>query len=509
MSSENKEHSLLIAKGASVIFFGILIGNIVAILYQFLLGRFLGPEDYGLYNLGISIVVIFAVFPHFGLGSALTQFIPYNLKIRKHDKVNQGVNFSLSFCFIVGLIVAIFLFVFSGYIALEIFHNNNLEYVLQLLSLALIFWPLHNTAQVLMQAFKKPKYFVLVEYISMPVIQVLIFLLFILMGYMLFGAIIAFISSAIFACVAYLVIYRTKLIKYLNFREFKKVTVRKELLSLSWPLFLAGSSILVMGYADKILLGIFINPTEVGIYSAALTLATMVLFIYTSFSYNFMPLAAENFAIKEFDKIKNLFSSTTKWIFLITLPVILYIVFFSKDVINLVYGQSYLSGSIVFLILSIGYAMNGFTGLTGEILIAIKKPRLNLVSEIIGAISNLILNIILIPKIGILGAAIGTSTSILLKNISSLTFVYKEVHFHPYNSVFLKIFLIASLSMVSVTFIVSYLNSFLNFLIVIPFYFIIYFLILLFTNCFDETDKFIIKNSLKKVRLYDVLKKIK
>lgn len=503
MAPEINKSLLGVAKGAGIIFLGAIIDNLLGISNQFLLGRFLGPESYGLFNLGVSIIMVLAVLPRFGLGQALIQFIPYNLSKREYGKVKIGIQFSLKFCLIVGVLVSGILFIFSEIIATKIFHNTELGIVIKVSSIGVVFLAFRDTAGSLMQAFRKPKCYVYVENIYMKILQLIIFLISIFLGYRLFGALIAFVCAAIFACVAYAYILYSKLYPSLNISSIsnhqEKEPVEKELIYLAWPLFLSGFVFLFSGYTDKILLGIYTTSEDVGIYSAAFTLANMMLVIYMAFSYNFRPLVAEFFAARDVSSIQRIFSSVAKWIFIITFPLIIYIVFYSREFIFLIYGESFTKGSPVLIILSIGLAMNGLTGMTGEILVAIKKTRLNLFANIIGAVSNIILNIILIPKYGIIGAAIGTSVGIFLLNIFSLGFVYRELKIHPYNIDFIKI-IVASLPFISFLLIFKiYLGSFVALIIGFPISLLIYTIFLLITHSFDEFDKSIIKTIFKKI----------
>lgn len=75
-----------ITKGASIIVIGMVIANLLGLINQILMGRILGPAEYGLFNLGISVLTILCVLPQFGLGQGLTQFIPYNFTQKNLDK---------------------------------------------------------------------------------------------------------------------------------------------------------------------------------------------------------------------------------------------------------------------------------------------------------------------------------------------------------------------------------------------------------------------------------------
>ena len=507
MSSEIEKSLTTVARGAGIIFFGMIIGNLLGMVNQVLMGRFLGPGNYGLFNLGMSVMAIFCVLPHFGLGSALTQFIPYNIKNNRYDKVKAGIDFSLKFCLIVGVLVSIVLFILSDAIAIKVFHNSELELVIKVLCIALPFWALHNTSAGFIQAFKKPEYYAYIENISMKALQISIFVISILLGYRLFGALFAFICAAIFASIAYIYILYSKLYPSLNISIFnpkqKKGPVEKELVSLSWPLFLSGFVFLFMGYTDRILLGIYMTSADIGIYAAAFAIANLMLFPFTSFDFIFRPVVSEHFAVKDISGIQKLYISVTKWMFLLTFPAVIYLIFYSRDIIWLVYGESFTTGYLALIVLSMGIAVNGLMGMTGGILIAIKKTKLTLLAEVIGMVSNVGLNIILIPKFGIIGAAIGTSVSISLRRISSMAFMYKELKIHPYNIDYIKIIIASIMPLALISFLFkTYFDTFWTFLIVIPIFLILYFVFLFKTHCFDEFDKSIMKLILKKLLVH-------
>jgi O-antigen/teichoic acid export membrane protein len=502
MASKIEKSLSAVAKGAGIIFIGIVIGNVLGLTNQILMGRFLGPENYGLFYLAVSIIMILCALPQFGLGAGLTQFIPFYSKKKRNDKVKAGIDFSLKFGIVVSILVSSILFILSDEIAIRIFDTPELGIVLKILCFALPFWALRANLGMMMQAFKKPEYYSSIENILMKVVQISIFLIAIFLGYKLFGALFAFIAAVVTAVIAYCYVLFKKLypsIKKPTSKTKRKISVRKELVALSWPLFLAGFTKYMM-YADRIILGIYTVPAAIGIYTAAFTIAHLMQFIFYSFSFNFRPIVAEYFAVKDNKNIEKLYSSITKWTFLLTFPAIIYFIFYAKDAIWLIYGDSFTTGSTALIILSMGIAMNGLTGLTGEVLVAIRKTKFNLLCEVIGALTNIGLNLILIPYYGIIGAAIGTSISISVRNLSQLTFVYKELKIHPYNNIYIRIVIASISTMVLISFL---FNSFLNipfaFILVIPIFLVLYFIILFKSNCLDQFDKSLLKSYVKKL----------
>ena len=86
MSKDLEESLKTVAKGASIIFFGLVIGRILGMLYSILLARFLGPTDYGLFSIGFSLIAILATLSRFGLGGALVREIPFFREKGRIDK---------------------------------------------------------------------------------------------------------------------------------------------------------------------------------------------------------------------------------------------------------------------------------------------------------------------------------------------------------------------------------------------------------------------------------------
>ncbi|MHA1344467.1 MAG: flippase [Promethearchaeota archaeon] len=497
---ENLESSLkIIAKGTGVIFIGLIIGQLFGIINQSLMGRFLQPEKYGLFSLGLSLITMFTIFATFGLGSGLAQYIPYNIIKNRKERVISAVEFSLKYCFGVSIFISVIIFILSSRIAIKIFHNSDLIIVIKILCIALPFTAFSRLAENFPRGFKEPKYKVYYQDILMKIIRITIFIVGIILGYKIYAALFAYICATIFVSFGYIYILYKKFIPLLNCKN-KDKSAAKDLISISLPLFFAGITLLLMGHTDRIILGIYMSPADIGIYVASFTIASLMNFFFNSFRYIFLPVISEYSAREDISGMHILFFSVTKWIFLFTLPVVGYLFFYSKNLISLIYGKHFISASSALIILSMGIAMNGLTGMTGEILVAIKKTKLNLLCEIIGLISNIGLNIILIPKYGIIGAAIGTSISIATRNIASLVFVYKELKIHPYNITYIKIFFAFGLPLILIHFLFAmYLNIKWDFLVFIPIFFIFYMFILFSTNCFNEYDKFILKSIRKKL----------
>ena len=217
-----------------------------------------------------------------------------------------------------------------------------------------------------------------------------------------------------------------------DYHEYRRVPIARNLLSFSWPLALTGFTYLFVSKTDKVLLGYFLTSKDVGIYTPALVIASLLTLISTAFKYIFLPTVSEYFSKNDIRGLEPLFKSTSKWNLLIVLPMFLFILMFPKEILRVLYGSEYTGGYLALIVLSFGISMNDFAGTSANILVAGGRTKLNLACEVIAAITNVILNIILIPRYGIVGAAIGTGVSFMARNISALLFVHGAYGIHPY-----------------------------------------------------------------------------
>jgi O-antigen/teichoic acid export membrane protein len=309
--SENEKSLINIAKGAGIIFSAEVIGVFLGIVNQFLLGRILGPENFGLFNLGITVIAFLLPFAALGLFSSIRQFVPHYLGINRNDKVKGGVYFVIYFSFLLGIFLSIFLYLVAGFIAIDIFHNADFEIVIKTLSIAFPFYVFYYACTNITQAFKISKYKLYLNTILQKITSIVTFILLVYFGYRLFGAVIAFITSIGLVSIVYGYTIFYKIIPTLE-SKLRDKHVRLELFSIGWPLFFAGFSYLFIQYTDKTLLGIFTNAINVGIYSASYSIASLALFIFISLSYIFLPTVSELYGKQNLDGIKQIFHSISK-----------------------------------------------------------------------------------------------------------------------------------------------------------------------------------------------------
>lgn len=503
MSNDLEKAVKIVAKGAGIVFIGMIISSLIGMVNGVLLARFMGAEYYGVYNLALSLIQIASVLAIFGLFVALSRFIPFHLELGEKAIVKSAIRFSSGFVLCISILIAVIIFIFSERLATDIFHDPNLTMPLRFFSIGLPLVTLPSILSGVIRGFKAVKYIVAIESVGEKLVKLVVFIpfIFILIGYRLFGAIAAYLTSMIFTIFTYIFIIRKKL--FPDYSEFRTIPIGKKLLSFALPLALTGVTFLFAEKTDVILLGYYITSKDIGIYQTALNIGLILNYVGISFSYIFLPVISGLIAKGKTSILETLFKSSSKWMFLIVFPMFLYILLFSKEVLTLLYGIEYSEAYLALVILTFGVSMTVFTGLTGNVLVGMGHTKLILACEVIAAITNVSLNIILIPIYGIIGAAIGTAASFFTRNLFSLIFVYKISKMHPYSKGYLKIVLVGIVVFGIIYLMKSYIANFLYWPILmlsLGFFLLFLFAVLsLTTHVFDKNDKILVKAIEKKL----------
>ena len=116
---------------------------------------------------------------------------------------------------------------------------------------------------------------------------------------------------------------------------------------------------------------------------------------------------------KNYCEMNNIYQLATRWIITLALPVVLLFLLFPQKVM-LLFGGEYLSSASVLMVLSVAALIQAVFGTAGSTLTMTGYSKVNLINALIAAVLNIILNIILIPKFCIIGAAIATLISLSL-----------------------------------------------------------------------------------------------
>jgi O-antigen/teichoic acid export membrane protein len=126
-----------------------------------------------------------------------------------------------------------------------------------------------------------------------------------------------------------------------------------------------------------------------------------------------------------------------------------FVIIYNQEILT-IFGEEYIVGGVVLMILTFGQFINAAVGPTGTILIMSGKQNYEVFNSIAICTLNIILNILLIPRMGISGAAVATASSIVIINIFKVLEVFVLYKFHPYKKSFLKLILFSIVASIAI-----------------------------------------------------------
>ena len=246
--------------------------------------------------------------------------------------------------------------------------------------------------------------------------------------YVIYGGISIFASCAsnIFNFVNVHKYISLKPLKYYNFKpHFQAVGV----------FFAMACATTIYTHLDTVMLGFMATDDDVGYYSAAVKIKTILVSIVTSLGTVLLPRVSYYVEHNLMDDFRKITKKALNFVFLLAVPLTVYFIIFAKQGIYFLSGSAYTGAIIPMQVIMPTLVLIGITNILGiQILVPTGREKYVLYSEIVGAIVDLILNAILIPICQSTGAAIGTLVAEFSVLLVQYIILRKEV-----NSAFVSI----------------------------------------------------------------------
>ena len=221
-------------------------------------------------------------------------------------------------------------------------------------------------------------------------------------------------------------------------KAISEVKSYSNLLKVSIPLMFAQSVQFVMSWTDKLMLGSLATLEEVGIYHTAFKLSMFAAVALMSINSIASPKFAEMFANNDMIGLKKIVRQSTKMIFWTSVPLVVVFFMFPEFLLGL-FGKEFEVGVTAFIFLSCGKLFSSFSGSVGNILQMTGNQNILAKILLFAAILNIVLNLYLIPKYGIDGAALSSVISIVVWNSGMILAVKKKLGFYTFYIPFMKL----------------------------------------------------------------------
>ena len=410
----------------SWVFISQVITLATGFLLSVILGRFLGAAAFGLFTMTLTIYTIASLVGGIGIPTAIVKYVA-EFKEDK-EKLDIFVSCSVINSVILGMIAGSVLFAFSGMLA-NIFNMPELTDLIRIVSFSLPFLVVNNTLLGLLNGLREMK-----SYSFRTVIRSALLLGFTVLlvgiGFGIKGAVLALLLSEVGTLFLLIIISRN----FFNFVIRNYVETTKEVVKFGSQLFLGSAIWIANTNADKLLVGYFLMDKDVGIYAIALAIAHGLLMIPGAMSTVTYPAISEYNGKGQHEAIETLINKSMKYSLVILSIFGILIIFFSKDIILLLLKPEFLPAVTPLAILIFGMVFFGSAGSVGSTASAMGRPDLEWkVISTGGLIVGLTLDLLLIPILGITGAAIGTAASLLSVLIAMIVIFRKIFDFKVQN----------------------------------------------------------------------------
>ncbi len=441
----NKSVSIKLARGVLVNISGKAVGRSLYILSQVILARVLGPDGFGLYGIGWIFFRIGAILATFGLDSGVIHFSSQFWDKDKR-KLSEIVFSALVSAFLIGSVIGTLIYLSAGGLA-HSFNKPDLELVLRLFSYAIPALAGMTILSASTRVSKDMRKANLIEEIIFPGSTVLLIGIVYFYGGDLedyvFGSAIAVYISLFLG----LLISRTNLLK-IDVHWSALYQQSKTLIKYSLPITLPILFGTLINLTDRIFTGYFLPEVDTGIYQSVSLISALFIAILSAFKTMAAPMIAENYHSGKSAELQNLMMISTRWVFNICAPVLLVFLTAPDAFIGTFFGASYLPGSQALIFLAFAQLINISKGPIDQLLIMTGNQKQWLLITLTAFGVNILSNLILIPNLGINGAAIAQLLTYLVLAAGGIMVARKKLNIFAYDRRWL-IYIGISLAVVS------------------------------------------------------------
>lgn len=429
-SGSDRRDSMIreMVKGSGVLLVALVVELGVSFVAKVIMAQSLSQVNYGVVSLGIVVMSILSTVTMLGLRTGIARYLP-----RFDDLTDRrGVlisSYAMAMPVSVGVGIAVFLG--APFLAVVVFSDPALTVPLRIFACIIPLSAFVNMVIGTGQGLKDPLPQVALRHLLLPIARFAGIGAVLLAG---FGAVaIAGAYFAAYLLTAVLALWYLLTQTPLLDRSSGWTPRYRELLAFSAPLIITRVMVHVFSDLDMLMLGSLVadGTAAVGTYNVVYPLAELLTLALTAFRFIFVPVLSELHADQEVADARRLYQVSTKWAGMATLPLFLLLLLFPERIISLTFGAKYAEGATALAILSVGFFVHSVVGLNGSALTAFGRTRTIMWDNVATATVNVVLNLLLIPRYGIVGAAVATTVSYLLLNLLYSVQLHREIGVQP------------------------------------------------------------------------------
>lgn len=410
------------ARGGSLNLLGAVIQQACLLLLVTAIAHLLGKEELGRYVECFALYSLVGLFALAGFRAGLTRFIAIHLADADLGRLRGTLRLGMGVTAVASLALAGGLFLLAPEVA-RIMRDPAVEDGVRLVALAIPAYSISEAAQAATQGWRSQKVYTLIGRIFDPAMRLLLTVGALLLGASYLGALAALVVACWMTALLSLGALWRRLRRVDRAPAVYRIGDLMRFSTVSWMSTLAATGLI---WADTLILGAQTSAGQVGVYNIATRLVTLAVFVLQPITATFAPTMAHLHHVADEHEAARAYGSATRWTVLLSMPAFVLLLTFPSELLHF-FGGGFVVGASVTVILAVGQLVGAIAGPCGVVLNMSGRVILSLADNVGVLVLNIVLNIVLIPRIGIVGAAIAWSTSIVLANIVKVIQVRRVV----------------------------------------------------------------------------------
>ncbi len=432
-----------------------LIGRVTGYVLLMVISWLYGQEAMGVYTVGLSILSIVGIFGRFGVDMAMSRFVAQYSAANRWDLVEHTYKVALRIVIPISATLSAATFFIIPYFTDNLFDETAPDFAkytfyMQIFAVSILFYVMGGLSEECIKGLKKTKQYNWISQVVNQLAAIIFLLIFgifskdqlwVNLSYCI-GIFIAFLVAQFFwlyylrnpeKAMSEFFVKKSKGIKKANenqealnaiIQTHQKITT-KELVTISAPMMSAKYLTMIYTWLDILILAWYATEPMVAIYRVATRLTSLTTIPLVSINSIAGPKFAEAYGAKDDKRLQNSVKQATRLIFWSCVPILLIFLVFPKFCLW-TFGKGFTTHDaiIVFVIVTIGQAANVLTGPVTVLLNMTGRQKVTMYYALATVVIDVGLNLILIPKYGIIGAAIATAVSRTVLNFGCSLQIY-------------------------------------------------------------------------------------
>ncbi|MXR40366.1 oligosaccharide flippase family protein [Halobaculum sp. WSA2] len=418
-----------LSRGIQAIFAANLVTMLAKAGLLLLLTRvLLTPEQYGELNFALSVLGGLAILATLGLPKSAARYVT-EFAEQRPGMVPHVIVRSLGFLLFFTLLIAGGTALFGGEVAVR-FGAPSFAPVVGVGALFIAATALSAYTRQLFQAFNSVEWSGVVGIIS-GLSRLLFVALFVWLGYGVAGALFGYVVAlAVGVLVGGVVLYRRFYSAYepdVN----PDASISRRILEYSVPLTATRSANVIDKKVDTVLVGVIVDMTAVGFYTIGKAVSDFVSMPASSLGYTISPALSEQRSKGSEDRAARIYETTLHYVLLAYVPAVAGLILVAEPMVQYVFGSGYDGAAPVVQIFGLFVLANAVNKVTSDGLDYLGRARSRAIVKTIMALSNVLLNLLLIPTMGVVGAAVATVITFSFYTLANLYIIHQELPLHP------------------------------------------------------------------------------